>query len=263
LLALNDVSTQIEWHDANDDHGQQTQEFRITSEGSREITGAIWLPDSGSRSETLMCFGHGASSNRYQAPICHLARRFSSEAGLPVLSLDGPVHGLRQIGDGGRTAFFQEFQKEDCVTRMTDDWTCAIDQVRAHMEISTNKIAYFGLSMGSLFGIPMLATRSDVTVATLGLVGVQPEFPHGDEILEAAARINFPLLFLMQLEDELFPREGYLKVFDTFSATDKRMHANPGLHPEIPAEEIDFAFDFILGHITGTATRRIINPLAE
>jgi hypothetical protein len=41
------------------------------------------------------------------------------------------------------------------------------------------------------------------------------------------------------------------------------MHANPGLHPEIPAEEIDFAFQFLTSHINGTATRRIINPLAE
>ena len=67
----------------------------------------------------------------------------------------------------------------------------------------------------------------------------------------------------MQLEDEIFDREGYLKVFDTFSSKDKRMHANPGLHPEIPAEEIDFAFQFLTNHISGTATRRIINPLAE
>jgi len=70
-------------------------------------------------------------------------------------------------------------------------------------------------------------------------------------------------MHLMQLEDELFPREGYLKVFDTFPSTDKRIHANPGVHPEIPAEEIDFAFDFLTKHINGTAIRRIINPLAE
>ncbi len=52
---------------------------------------------------TLMLFGHGASGDRYQAPICHLAERFVSEAQVPVLSLDGPVHGLRQVGPGIRT----------------------------------------------------------------------------------------------------------------------------------------------------------------
>jgi dienelactone hydrolase len=254
---------ETKWSEATDTLDSPTREFRITRDGMRDITGAIWLPAHDSGSKTLMCLGHGASGDRYQAPICTLARRFTEEAGVPVLSLDGPVHGLRQIGDGGRTAFFPEYQKEDSITSMTDEWTCAIEQIKSLPEVAAGKLAYFGLSMGSLFGIPMLASRSDVTVATLGLVGVEPEFPHGDEILEAASRIDCPLLFLMQLEDELFPREGYLKVFDTFSSIDKRMHANPGLHPEIPAEEIDFAYDFITSHINGTATRRIVNPLAE
>jgi hypothetical protein len=260
---LKNHTTQVEWNNTTDSNNHPTREFRIKREDKRDVTGAIWLPESESSSDTLMCFGHGASGDRYQAPIPHLAGRFTKEAGIPVLSLDGPVHGLRQVGDGGRTAFFPEFQKEDCITQMTYDWTCAIAEILSLPEISASKLAYFGLSMGSLFGIPMLATRTDITVATLGLVGVQPEFPHGDEILEAAARINCPILFLMQLEDELFPRDGYLKVFDTFPAVDKRIHANPGLHPEIPAEEIDFAFDFLLTHINGTATRRIVNPLAE
>ncbi len=125
------------------------------------------------------------------------------------------------------------------------------------------KLGYFGLSMGSIFGIALIASRTDVTVATLGLVGVQSNYPHDKERLEAAGKIDCPLLFLMQLEDELFTREGYLQVFDTFKSRDKRINANPGLHPEIPAEENDFSFDFLLSNIRGNVTRRIINPLAE
>jgi hypothetical protein len=41
------------------------------------------------------------------------------------------------------------------------------------------------------------------------------------------------------------------------------MHANPGLHPEIPAEEIKAAIDFLSEHLEGEVPRRIINPLAE
>ena len=94
-------------------------------------------------------------------------------------------------------------------------------------------------------------------------MGVQSNFPHDEELLEAARKIECPLLFLMQLEDELFQRDGYMKVFDSFTSGDKRIHANPGLHPEIPAEEIDFAFNFLSAHISGSVERRIINPLAE
>ncbi len=257
------MTADIQWNETVDEKGHATREFRITRQGKRDITGALWLPDSKGQDNTLMCFGHGASGTRYQAPISYLAGRFVSEQRVPVLSLDGPVHGLRKVGDGARGAFAPEFQRDECLDDMIDDWTCALAQVQALPEVGVGKLAYFGLSMGSIFGIPLVASRDDVIVATLGLFGVQPHFPHGEAFLDAALKIDCPLLFLMQLEDEIFDRDGYLKVFDTFSSTDKRMHANPGLHPEIPAEEIDFAFDFLTSHINGTATRRIINPLAE
>ena len=253
----------VTWTDATDANGNATREFDIARPGKRHVTGAVWLPEAAGDADTLMLFGHGASGDRYQAPICYLARRFVAEAGVPVLSLDGPVHGLRQAGEGGRTAFFPEFQRQTCVEDMVEDWHLAIDTVQALDAVSAQKLAYFGLSMGSLFGIPLVGGRDDVTVATLGLVGSGGELPHRDRLLAGAARITCPVLFLMQLEDELFDRSGYLEVFDAIAAEDKRLHANPGLHPEIPEEEINFAFDFLLSHIRGTARRRIVNPLAE
>lgn len=253
----------IEWSSAKDPNGNSTREFRLSRVGKRDVTGALWLPDTPNPRSTLMCFGHGASGDRYQPPITHLAGRFATEAGLPALSIDGPVHGLRQVGVGGRTAFFPEFQRDAALADMTDDWTGAIDSIQALPEVGKGNLAYFGLSMGTIFGIPLIASRTDVTVATLGLFGVQDRFSHEEEFRSAAAKITCPLLYLMQLEDELFDREGYLAIFDTFASTDKRIHANPGLHPEIPAEEIDFAFDFLVAHIRGKARRRIVNPLAE
>jgi predicted esterase len=251
------------WNDAQDISGASTREFRIIRDGKRDVTGALWTPLDVTPRSTLVCFGHGASGDRYQAPICYLANRFVRERKLPVLSIDGPVHGLRQIGDGGRSAFFPEFEKDDVIVNMVDDWATAVSEVQALAKIGASNLAYFGLSMGSLFGIPFVASRDDVLCATLGLAGVQSNIPHGDALLRAAEQIKCPVLFLMQLEDEIFNRAGYLEVFDAFPSSDKRIHANPGLHPEIPAEEIDFAFDFLSDYIAGTATRHIINPLAE
>ena len=67
----------------------------------------------------------------------------------------------------------------------------------------------------------------------------------------------------MQLEDELFDRASCLGLFDALAAEDKRLHANPGLHPEVPAEEIDFAFGFLAARLAGEVSRRIVNPLAD
>lgn len=252
-----------EWQDATDSRGTATREFRIRREGKRDITGAVWLPAKPAPGSTLVCFGHGASGDRYQAPISYLASRFANEAGLASLALDGPVHGLRQVGDGGRTAFFPEFRRSDALIDMTEDWNVAVNEVQALSLVGKGPLAWFGLSMGSIFGFPFIASRDDVSVATLGLFGIQDSFPHAAEFLAAAKKIRCPVLYLMQLEDELFNREGYLAAFDALASDDKRLHANPGLHPEIPAEEVDFAFEFLWGHIEGIRNRRIVSPLAE
>ncbi len=243
----------IEWQDTTDSLGNPTREFRITNDDARDVTGAIWLPkqrvnkteDGSADTSRLICCGHGASGDRYQAPIPYLANRFVNETGSPVLSLDGPVHGLRQTGEGGRKAFFPEFQREDALKDMTRDWHLAIAAAQTLPAIEGQELAYFGLSMGSIFGFPLIASREDFGLAVLGLFGIQDSFPHASEFLVAAQKISCPVLFLMQLEDELFNREGYLKAFDALASEDKRIHANPGLHPDVPQEEIDFAFEFL------------------
>jgi pimeloyl-ACP methyl ester carboxylesterase len=177
------------------------------------------------------------------------------------------VHGLRQVGPGGREALAVEMQRPAAVDDMVEDWQLALSCVRALPEVGQGPFAYFGLSMGAMFGIPLLAARDDVDVAVLGLLGTSGPAIRGLRGLERlradAARIRCPLCFVMQLEDELFDRTGYLDLFDAFSSDDKRLHANPGLHPELPAEEVDFAFDFLRSRLEGTVKREILNPLAD
>lgn len=251
----------INWTETEDDKGNPTREFVVDRGDRRALTGAIWLPESAG-ADTLMLFGHGASGDRYQEPIAHLAGRFQ-KAGVPSLSIDGPVHGLRKVGDGQRGAFSEEVQRETHIQDMLDDWNEAIAIAQGLDDVEADKLAYLGLSMGSIYGIPLVATRPDMTVATLGLIGMTKILPHGEAFLAMAAQIDIPLLFLMQMEDELFPRDGCIEVFDAFASADKRMHCNPGLHPEIPQEEIDFSFEFLLGYIEGERKPRIVNPLAE
>ncbi|MCY3811775.1 MAG: dienelactone hydrolase family protein [Gammaproteobacteria bacterium] len=233
------------WWDASDPTGRSVREFRIARAGvERPVTGALWSPADAGDHAPLVLFGHGASGDRYQAPICHLAHRFVDEAGCHALAIDGPVHGMRQVGPGGRAAFGDEIKRPGFMDDMVADWHAALDAARG--QVSVGDIGYFGLSMGSIFGIPLVATLPETTAAVLGLLGTtKAGGPFAERILSDAARIRCPVLFLMQLEDELFPRDGYLAVFDALASTDKRIHANPGLHPEVPADEIAASFAFI------------------
>ena len=247
-----------DWQKTNDPTGRSVREFALERAGTeRLVTGAFWQGESGA---PLMLFGHGASGDRYQAPICHLVGRMNG-LGMHCLSIDGPVHGLRQVGPGGREAFGGEAQRPTFIDDMVADWRTAIDAVQA--EVAHGRLGYFGLSMGSIFGIPLVAALGNVNVAVLGLLGTtKAGRPFGERILADAARIECPLAYLMQLEDELFPRDGYLAVFDAFASADKRLHANPGLHPEVPSEEIDFAFDFPTAGLLETPDR-VVSRVAE
>lgn len=60
----------------------------------------------------------------------------------------------------------------------------------------------------------------------------------------------------MQLEDVLFTREECLALFDALGTTDKRLHANPGLHPAVPMEELHHAVDFLVAGLRGEHEER-------
>lgn len=253
----------VVWTDAEDARGRRTREFRLQRDGRRPVTGALWLPSSLRGDGTLACFGHGASGDRYQAPIPNLAARFAEELGVPSLSLDGPVHGLRRVEPGGRQALWPELQRPGALDEMVEEWAAAVSMVRALPEVGPGRLVYFGLSMGSIFGIPFLATRDDVIAAQLGLLGTSGGGPFGDRVEADAGRIGVPLRFLMQLEDELFDRSSCLRLFDAFASADKAIRANPGLHPAIPAEEIDDAFRFLAGRIEGQARGPVVDIVAD
>jgi len=243
------------------------RDFRLITD-HRPVTGALWSPDEIRADTPLVLCGHGASGDRYQAPIPHLATRLGNERGYATLAIDGPVHGLRQQGPGGRAALAEEFKRQTCVDDMVADWMLALATMRQETDLAEGPLGYFGLSMGSIFGIPLLAAARqsgiDFDVSVLGLAGTTGAVSFlGERLLEDAAEIEHPVLFLMQLEDELFDRGGYLALFDAIASTDKRLHANPGLHPEIPSDEVDFAFDFLAARLAGPVPRRVTNPLAE
>ena len=240
------------------------RDFRIDRGHARPVTGALWLPPAPDADTPLLLCGHGASGDRYQAPIPHLGKRMTREQDVAVLAIDGPVHGLRHVPPGGREALRVEMQRDGAVEDMVRDWHEALEAVCRDTGIGEGRFAYFGLSMGSMFGIPLLASGVGVQAATLGLLGTWGlGRAFGERVARDAAAIDIPVLFLMQLEDEIFNRKGCLELFDALASADKRLHANPGLHPEIPAEEIDFAFDFLAHRLAGEVRRGIVNPLAE
>lgn len=231
-------------------HDLLVREFTIESE-TRPVTGVVWQSPDASPGAPLVCCGHGASGDRHQAPIPWLARNLVGQHGFNVLSIDGPVHGRRQQGDGGRDAFWPEWGRDGTAADMTADWKTALDFAQAQPEVGVGPVGYWGLSMGTIYGAPFVASEDRIKVAVLGLMGITGPDSYRPIIQAAAEAITIPISFIMQLEDELFSREECLDLFDALASTDKRLHANPGLHPAVPIEELAHSVDFLVTGLTG------------
>jgi hypothetical protein len=100
--------------------------------------------------------------------------------------------------------------------------------------------------MGTIFGLPLVATEQRIKAAVLGLMGIRGPAHYKGIVNELAPRIQCPLLYLLQLEDELVTRAEGLQMFDAIGSKNKRLHANPGLHDEVPMEELLFSKAFLI-----------------
>jgi len=167
------------------------------------------------------------------------------------------------VEPGGREALWPELQREGVTDDMVEEWTTAVALAQSLPEIGSGRLVYFGLSMGSIFGIPFLATRHDVIAAQIGLLGTNDSIEFSRRVQVDAARVTCPLRFFVQLEDELFDRASCLRLFDALAAEDKAIRANPGLHPAIPGEEIDDAFRFLRQRIEGKQRSKVIDIVAD
>ena len=104
-------------------------------------------------------------------------------------------------------------------------------------------MGYWGVSLGTAIGLPLVAADPRIGAAVFGCLG--------DETLaEAAARVTVPVEFLLQWDDTLVPRESGLALFDALASPEKSLHANSGDHMAVPRFELDSAERFFLRHLS-------------
>ncbi len=121
------------------------------------------------------------------------------------------------------------------------EWKALLDDLTTDQQWADGPFGYWGVSMGTACGIPLLVGEPRIVAAVLGLGALREE---SERLREQAARIVVPLLFLFQWDDELMTREGGLALWDAFGSTEKTMHVNPGPHVGIPMFERDAALAF-------------------
>ena len=154
-------------------------------------------------------------------------------------AIDGPGH-----GDRTGAVDQSKWWSAAVIESMNEDWKATRAALAELPDVGAGPLGYWGLSMGTLFGVPFVASEPEVRVAVLGLMGAA-----GKRYTASAGDITCPVLFLQQLDDELIGRDACLDLFLAIGSKDKRLHANPGPHVAVPVEEFAHSEAFLAQHL--------------
>lgn len=222
--------------------------------GSRgPIPVVVWSP-SERLAEHVVLVGHGAAGDKREDYVVAFADYLVRRHSAAVVSIDGPVHGRRReyLGLGSSQPFLDfvaAWSSDDAMTDdMISDWTTTLDAVlQSDMTVPYAKVAYWGLSMGTILGLPFVAQEPRIAACVLGLMGATG--PTHDRITRDARRLRIPTMFLMQWHDQFFPREVALTLFDELGSDIKTLVANPGVHGGVPPRAFDASARFLFEHL--------------
>ena len=235
-----------EWLDEQASEGCAERSFVLHRPG-RPVPGVLWSPATTAPQATVLLF-HGGSGHKRSERHLRMGCWLASTAELAVIAIDGPYHGARVPAPVAPPVYQQIIADEGIervTARMTADWLEAVSALAGLGLVGDSRVSVLGMSMGARFGLPVAAALGPrLACAVLGKFGTRQagELPPGLHspglVMSAARAITAPVLYHVQWDDAIFPRDGQFELFDALSSADKRLVARAGPHAEThPADE--------------------------
>ncbi len=231
--------------------GVDERRFDLDVDG-RVVPGLLWTPSGSAGPRPLVLLAHGATRHKRVDHIVAIAGELVRNFAFAAVAIDAPFHGDRRPDPDAEeltvfSEFLTEWSREGTVEDMLADWQAALEAVRALDEVGDGPLGYWGLSMGTIYGIPFVATEPRVQAAVFGLMGLVG--PTADRLAVDAGKVTCPVAFIQQWDDSLLPRQPVLDLFDALASVDKRLHVHPGEHAAVPVEEMEFSIAFLARHL--------------
>jgi dienelactone hydrolase len=180
---------------------------------------------------------------------------------MAAAAIDGPLHGDRVPAPLDRHQYQERMAAlgVDKVTNgMVDDWSATLEALSHLDTLDANRVAYMGFSMGTRFGLPYVAAAGDrLRCAVLGKNGMRQTAAMpiavnmAQRFKQDAPTIRVPVLFHVQWDDELFPRDGQFELFDMLGTQDKQLIAFPGPYGAAAPAAIEAWCAFVTQKISG------------
>ncbi|WP_405769619.1 lysophospholipase [Actinacidiphila glaucinigra] len=230
-----------------------------------DITGVLWSPAGADGDRPLILLAHGGGRHKKAPGLLARAHHHVTTGGFAVAAIDAPGHGDRPrtaddeaaavrireaVASGGPVAPLVAAHNAALATRAVPEWRATLDALLEDGRVGPDvPVGFWGLSLGTAVGVPLVAAEPRVTAAVFGLLG-------HESLADAAARITVPVRFLLQWDDELVPRSSSLALFDAFASRDRTLHANPGRHMELPRSEVESEHRFFAGRLARASGAR-------
>jgi dienelactone hydrolase len=221
-----------------------------------DISGMLWSPIEASDTRPLILLAHGGGQHKKAPGVLARALRYVTACGFAAAAIDAPGHGDRpKTSDDERHAADIRQRRAagepigplvgrynaERARQAVAEWRLALDALQ-EVGVAGGPVGFWGISMGSALGIPLVAAEPRIRAAVLGLAG-------HELLTESAARITVPIEFLLQWDDELVPLDSGLALFAAFGSAEKTLHVNPGRHAEVPRFEMESSERFFRRHL--------------
>lgn len=202
------------------------------------VPGILWEPADSSSATPLVLAGHGGgfgtNGHKRVDSIVALAEDLATEHGIATLAIDQPGCGDREGAEAEqerrRSLSVEEaiasLWTPELVQSMSDDWGASLTHLQEVRGLGAAGIGYWGLSGGTTFGLPLVATDPRISAAVLGLNGDVPL------MRTHAPAVRCPVMYMMNLDDRFMTRDSALALFDNLGSENKRLVGYPGDHGE-------------------------------
>ena len=224
--------------------------FELQVQG-RKVPAVLWTPFADGAPRPLVLVGHGGSGHKLSDLVLDIAKPMLERHKIAVAAIDGPVHGERRAvfdaGIGVRQEFRDLWSSGESVDPMIADWRALIDRLQGHPGVDGGSIAWYGISMGTAYGLPLVAAEPRIRAAVLGMWGTSRQ--PSERLSFDAQKIDVPVLFQRQAEDPFFSVAGQEELFGQLASNCKRLTVHPGKHNDPTGVQLEEAVTFLASQL--------------
>jgi dienelactone hydrolase len=217
----------------------------------RRVPAIAWTPAHRTGPRPLVLIGHGGSGHKTSQLVLDAAVPLVRDHGFVVAAIDGPVHGDRRAvfdaGEKVRGEFRELWAKGGSVEPMVEDWRATLDQLVALPQVDAGAIGWYGISMGTAYGLPFLASEPRIRAAVLGMWGTSRV--NSQRLLDDARRVRIPVLFQRKRDDEFFTPEGQAEIFSALASEQKKLAVYEGGHTDPSGPQLSGLIEFLVSQL--------------